>query len=55
MVADANARLGKTTAPTDHDLVSYLRLMDASHDNRVSLEEYELFVLKALRSRGLRL
>lgn len=41
--------------PSHYDTTKYIEMMDTDRDGRISKDEYELFVLKALKSRGISL
>ena len=43
--------LGLRFDPTNNDIQQYIDMMDKNSDGRISLYEYEVFVLKALQKR----
>lgn len=53
MMKDSYKLLRKNFEPTNEDVEQYMRLIDTSHDNRISLEEYELYILRSLQNRPL--
>lgn len=55
MIRDSYKQLDRSVTPTADDASQYMRLLDASGDSLVSLEEFELHVLKALQKRDLHL
>jgi Ca2+-binding EF-hand superfamily protein len=55
MMIDSYRILRKTFNPTDNDIDQFTRLMDSSGDSLVSLDEYEVYVLRSLQRRQLHL
>jgi len=53
MMIDTYKAMGQEFNPTDEDVRRYIKMMDTSGDGEVSLEEYEIFVLKSLKSRNI--
>lgn len=55
MLKDTYAVMGNNYQPSSNDTWKYIEMMDTDGDKRISLEEYEVFVLKALANRGINL
>lgn len=55
MIKDTYKLLGKEVSPTQEDIEQYLKMLDLSGDNVVSMEEYEYHILKSLQHRNLHL
>lgn len=55
ILIDTYAAMGKEYKPTDEDVQQYIDMMDLDQDGKISNTEYEIFVLKALESRGIKL
>ena len=53
MMKDSYRVLKKAFNPTDEELDEYLRLLDSKGNNMVSLDEYEVYVLRSLHNRSL--
>lgn len=55
IIKDSYRLLGKQVNPTQEEIDEYMRMMDISGDNLVSIEEFELHILKSLQHRKLHL
>lgn len=55
MLKDTYKVMGNNYQPSRSDTLKYIEMMDTDGDERISLEEYEVFVLKALQNRGINL
>lgn len=53
MMVDTYKQMGQEFNPTDQEVIDYIRMMDVSGDDEVTLEEYEIFVLNALKQRNM--
>lgn len=51
IIQDTYDMLNLKLNPTDADVRKYIEMMDKNSDGKISLYEYEIFVLKALRKR----
>ena len=55
MLRDTYKVMGNQYEPTKTDVTKYIEMMDQDYDGKISQEEYEIFVLKALQNRGINL
>ena len=55
MLRDTYTVMGNNYQPSKSDTHKYIEMMDTDCDGKISLEEYEVFVLKALANRGINL
>lgn len=55
IIKDSYRLLGKDVNPSQEEIDQYLRMMDVTGDNQVSMEEFELHILKSLLHRNLHL
>ena len=55
ILIDTYAAMGKDYKPTDDDVSQYIEMMDLDKDGKISNTEYDIFVLRALESRGIKL
>lgn len=55
MLKDTYTVMGNNYQPSKSDTLKYIEMMDTDLDGKISLEEYEVFVLKALANRGIKL
>lgn len=55
MMRDTYANLGQYFNPSNDDINHYISMMDTGSDGRISLFDYESFVLKALANRNIKL
>ena len=55
MMVDTYKVLNSNYSPSQKDIDDYMKMIDDSGDGKISLEEYEIFILKALRKRNIKL
>ncbi len=55
LLIDTYAAMNVDYNPSEEDVYNYIKSMDVDEDGKVSITEYELFLLQALQSRGMRL
>lgn len=55
MMVDTYKALNSNFEPTANDVQKYIQMMDEDNSGEVSLAEYEVFILKALKNRNMSL
>lgn len=55
MMIDTYKAINNNYNPSPADVQKYIDMMDGDDDGQISLEEYEIFVLKALKNRNIKL
>ena len=53
MMIDTYKVMNTKYSPSEKDVIKYISMMDTDKDGKISLEEYEIFVLKALKNRNI--
>lgn len=55
MIQDTYTMLNKNYNPTETEVEQYMHMMDKNSNGEVTLDEYEVFVLKSLDNRDIKL
>jgi hypothetical protein len=55
LLIDTYAAMNVDYMPTQEDVYNYIKSMDVDEDGKISVTEYELFLLQALQTRGIRI
>lgn len=55
ILIDTYTAMGRECQPTEEDVQQYIEMMDLDEDGKISSTEYDIFVLKALEARGIKL
>lgn len=55
MMIDTYKAINGNYNPSPSDVQQYIDMMDTDDDGKISLSEYEVFVLKALKNRNIKL
>lgn len=51
MMIETYGSMGVNTPPSDHSVTGYIDMMDIDGDGKISYEEYEIFILRQLKTR----
>ena len=54
MMVDTYKALNANYDPTEEDIKKYIEMIDKDGDGEISLPEYEVFILKALKKRNMK-